>query len=118
MLALLMTDAQPEARMRRLEGALELSRSVRSPVLETQIVGHFGLLHASDGRLDEAMICCQQAVERSREIGNLLEEARSLISLAHVQYRQGEKDLAAENVGIAQALFLSQGFEVSGSDGP
>ncbi|GEM_PF-3975933 len=118
MLALLTTDAQPEARIRRLEGALELSRSVRSPVLETQIVSQFGLLHASDGRLDEAMICCQQSVERSREIGNLLEEARSLINLAHVQCQRGEKDLAAENVGVAQALFLNQGFEVNGSDGP
>lgn len=113
MVALLTPDTQIEDRISMIEAAIELSRSVCNPVLEIQVSNHLGLLLLNSGQLEEAIKCSQQAVAYSREIGNLLEEAKSLMILAHVYDQQGEIELAQENVSIAQALLQSQSMGVS-----
>ncbi len=113
MLTLLMPDAQIEDGISMLEAAIELSRSVCNPVLEIQISSHLGLLLLNSGQWEEAIRCSQQAVAYSQEIGNLFEEAKSLMNLAHVYDQQGETELAVKNVSIAQALFQSQSVGIS-----
>ena len=113
MVTLVMPDTQISDRISMLEAAIELSRSICSPVLEIQISSHIGLLLLNSGQLEEAIRRSQQAVAYSREIGNLLEEAKSLMNLAHIYDQQGEIELAQENVSIAQALLQSQSMGVS-----
>ena len=113
MLTLLMSDTRIEDSISMLEAAIELSRSICNPVLEIQISGHLGLLFSNSGQLEEAVKCAKQAVAYSQKIGNLFEEAKSLMNLAHVYDQQGETALAVENVGIAQALFQSQSVGTS-----
>ena len=113
MVTLLMPDTQIEDRISMIEAAIELSRSICNPILEIQISNHLGLVLLNSGQLEEAIKHSQQAVAYSREIGNLLEEAKSLMILAHVYDQQGKIELAQENVSIAQALLQSQSMGVS-----
>lgn len=113
MVALLTPDTQIGDRISMIEAAIELSRSVCNPVLEIQISNRLGLLLLNSGQLEEAIKHSQQAVAYSREIGNLLEEAKSLMNLAFVYDQQGEIELAKENISIAQALLQSQSMGVS-----
>ena len=108
MVTLVMPDTQISDRISMLKAAIELSRPICSPVLEIQISSHIGLLLLNSGQLEEAIRRSQQAVAYSREIDNLLEEAKSLMNLAYVYDQQGKIELAQENVSIAQALLQSQ----------
>jgi tetratricopeptide (TPR) repeat protein len=79
-------------------------RSSRRPVLEIQTMGHIGLLQTALGRFPEAMICFQQAYLYSQKIGNIVEEAKSLLNLACLHEQRDETGLAAESMSLAQAL--------------
>ena len=107
-LASLMPDISSEKRISILKNNMELSRSISSPVLQIRISNALGGLYAVLGLFDKAISCFQKAVNDSRKIGNLIEEAKSLVSLSHIHDQMGEKELAAENMSIAQALFQSQ----------
>ena len=107
-LASLMPDISSEKRISILKNNMELSRSINSPVLQIRISNALGGLYAVLGLFDKAISCFQKAVNDSRKIGNLIEEAKSLVSLSHIHDQMGEKELAAENMSIAQALFQSQ----------
>ena len=113
MVALLTPDTQIEDRISMLKAAIELIRSACNPILEIQVSSHLGLLLLNSGQLEEAIKRSQQAVAYSREIGNLLEEAKSLMNLAYLYDQQGEIELSKENVSIAQALLQSQSTGVS-----
>ncbi len=113
MVALLTPDTQIEDRISIMEAAIELSRSACNPILEIQVSNHLGLLLLNSGQLEEAIKRSRQAVAYSREIGNLLEEAKSLMNLSYVYDQQGKIELAQENVSIAQALLQSQSMEFS-----
>ncbi|MDE0471356.1 MAG: tetratricopeptide repeat protein [Ekhidna sp.] len=107
-LASLMPDISTEKRISILKDNMELSRSINSPVLQIRISNALGGLYTVLGLFDKAIDCFQKAVNDSRKIGNLIEEAKSLVSLSHIHDQMGKTELAAENMSIAQALFQSQ----------
>ena len=107
-LASLMPDISSEKRIAILKDNMELSRSINSPVLQIRISNALGSLYTVLGLFDKAIACFQKAVNDSRKIGNLIEEANSLVSLSHIHDQMGKAELAAENMSIAQALFQSQ----------
>ncbi len=104
----LMTDILTEERISMLEDNMELSRSINSPVLQIGIFNALSDLYIVSGLFEKAITCCQKAVKESRKIGNLLEEAKSLVILSHIHEQMGERELAEENMSFAQALFQSQ----------
>lgn len=107
-LASLMPDISTEKRISILKDNMELSKSINSPVLQIRISHALGGLYAVLGLFDKAIACFQKAVNDSRNIDNLIEEANSLVSLSHIHDQMGKTELAAENMSIAQALFQSQ----------
>ena len=107
-LASLMPDISTEKRISILKDNMELSKSINSPVLQIRTSNALGGLYTVLGLFDKAIACFQKAVNDSRKIDNLIEEANSLVSLSHIQDQMGKTELAAENMSIAQALFQSQ----------
>ena len=107
-LASLMPDISTEKRISILKDNMELSKSIKSPVLQIRISNALGGLYTVLGLFDKAISCFKEAVNDSRKIGNLIEEAKSLVSLSHIHDQMGKTELAAENMSIAQALFQSQ----------
>ena len=107
-LASLMPDISTEKRISILKDNMELSKSINSPVLQIKISNALGGLYIILRLFDKAISCIQKAVNDSQNIGNLIEEAKSLVSLSHIQDQMGKTELAAETMSIAQAFFQSQ----------
>ena len=93
-----------------LKECLEFSKSVGVPTKEVQIELHLGSVYAACGQMDEALACCQKALTQSRTVGCRFEEARSLSVFAQVLEQKGDRELAAEHVGVAQAILQDMGI--------
>ena len=112
LIASILPDILTEERITLLEGYLETSPSADGSVLQIVVSNILAGAFAELGLFDNAIASCQRAVSESRKIGNLIEEARSLIALSCIQDAAGDNHLGAENVSIAQALLQSQLIEM------
>ncbi len=95
-----------------LKECLELSRTTCISVGEIQIQQFLSSDYLGCGQLDEALDCCRKAVDLSRDLGNRVEQAKSHGFLAQLLDQKGEHQLAAEQVGIAEAMLQSMGIPI------
>ena len=98
LIAYLLPDISIEERVSVLEGHLESRPSTDGPILQILVSNILAGAYAELGLFDNAIGSCQWAVSESRNIGNLIEEARSLIALSCIQDAAGDNHLGAENV--------------------
>ena len=63
-------------------------------MLEGNLLGNLGLLHAEQGRMGEAHLCYEQALSLCREVGNLRFESVVLGNLANLYKDQGRREEA------------------------
>lgn len=94
-----------------LQNVLQQSQNICSTILEIYILNQLSIVSINAGNNKNALQYCHQATILSRKIGNFLQEAQSLMNVAYIQEKQGEKERAAESVSMAQALFQSQGIQ-------
>ena len=112
MLAMLDSGGPERDQIVKLKESLNLSKTLGAPVQEIQLQQHISSIQMACGQLDEALSCGQEALNQSQTIGNRLEEAKSLSLLAQVLDQKGEHQLAAEQVGIAEAMLQSMGIPI------
>jgi len=69
------------------ELAFSLYRTAGNRVGQSAMFNRLGLYYAELGKYDDALACCQQAVDLCRELGDRYAEAGALDSLGYVRYQ-------------------------------
>lgn len=110
-LAIFVPDIDKKKKISVLQNVLQQSQLICSPILEIYILNQLSILSINVGNNKDALHYCHQAVILSRKIGNLLEEAQSLMNAAYIQEQERKTERAAESISMAQALFQSQGIQ-------
>ena len=118
LLAIMAGDMPEDERISILKNCLDLSKSANVPTAQIQIHRYLASVHISLGQVNDAVARCNEAVALSQKIGNRLEEAKALATLADVLDAQGHRDLALEQTGIAQAILHSMGVPIQTAERP
>ena len=77
--------------------------------MEVQPPSPVGRLHCSLGRLDEALVSCDQAEELARAIGYPIAIAQITDTRAMIELKQGKFEAAAARAEDAARLYLEFG---------
>jgi predicted ATPase/class 3 adenylate cyclase/Tfp pilus assembly protein PilF len=86
------------------EKGLGLAAAVGDRILEAQLQGHLGDLHANSGQTDAAASCFNAALATAREFGVPTLECAVVNSLGSLHESLGELDIAQQNYETALAI--------------
>jgi predicted ATPase/class 3 adenylate cyclase/Tfp pilus assembly protein PilF len=89
------------------EKGIGLAAAVGDRILEAQLQGHLGDLHANSGRTDAAASCFTAALETARAFGEPTLECAVLNSLGSLHESLGELDVALQHYETALAISRS-----------
>ena len=91
--------------MRRHVEALDLSKALHDPLLESDVRSDVGMAHARLGEFDRALSECREALSLAEKARGVRETARAVNCLGEVEYHRGNSQSALVSYRRAERMW-------------